>query len=217
YSFDLCDDERDFVDAFAILQNYPGMEIPTENMIILTDALCGSTCSCFAKHAQESHSAVMVGLGGIASKYDEYQFDVSSFAGGSVLDSNYIQSQLTDDMHKTEGIPAPFPTDAYLRFAFEQVFSWDPEDYTSPLEFKVNPTDVQIPYWPRYMLHLNVCVAIPSEGPDAGFGPWMWALLIVLGIGFILAMAYIYKSGMVTKGLRKKEGRELLEETDATA
>lgn len=73
--------------------------------------------------------------------------DVASFAGGSVSDSNYVESYLdSDDYSFSRGIPYPMPTNGYFRFAFEEVYGWT--NKTVPLEFNVNSVDEKINFWP---------------------------------------------------------------------
>lgn len=62
-------------------------------VVILTDSQCGSTCACFVKHLQQMRNAYAIGFGGAFNS--SMTFDVGSFAGGVVKDSDeYTESVL---------------------------------------------------------------------------------------------------------------------------
>eukprot|EP00767_Chilomastix_cuspidata_P000337 gnl/Chilomastix_cuspidata/1081.p1 GENE.gnl/Chilomastix_cuspidata/1081~~gnl/Chilomastix_cuspidata/1081.p1 ORF type:complete len:824 (-),score=313.56 gnl/Chilomastix_cuspidata/1081:1901-4159(-) len=148
YIFELAYDEHSFQNAFDKLDAYEFVSLPPQNIAIVTDGLCGSTCACFSKHAQENHVATMVGIGGLYGA-PASEMDVASFAGGSVSDSGYVEEYLSAADYSTgAGVPYPMPTDGYVRFAFEEVFSWN-TSVSTPLEFHINPVDLKLPYWPR--------------------------------------------------------------------
>ena len=156
YYFTVAYDEHSFTDAFSRLDSSPGLVygrsnsgggLPPQNVIFLSDGLCGSTCACTAKRAQEAHAGIVVGVGGVLTNPSN-EMDVASFAGGSVSDNSYIESFLgQDDYNLENGIPYPMPTNAVFRFAFEEVFGWDGKE--TPLEFVLNSVDLKLPYWPR--------------------------------------------------------------------
>ena len=156
YYFTVAYDEHSFTDAFARLDSSRGLVygrsksgggLPPQNIIFLSDGLCGSTCACTSKRAQEAHAGIVVGVGGLLTNPPS-EMDVASFAGGSVSDNSYMESFLErEDYSLEKGIPYPMPTNAVFRFAFEEVFGWDGNE--TPLEFVLNSVDLKLPYWPR--------------------------------------------------------------------
>ncbi|GKT37173.1 hypothetical protein ADUPG1_010013 [Aduncisulcus paluster] len=161
YEWQVCEDELsdeaalDRMDAYvmpAALQT-----LTQQDIMIVSDGLCGSTCATFAKHAQESHIAKMVNVGGIVQdQQTDKEWDVASFAGGSVLDSNWIFDTVDPSLFGKNNIPRPFLRNQYLRFAFEELFPWDWElsSDSIPSEFVVNNATHFVDFW-------------PSPGPDA--------------------------------------------------
>jgi len=61
------------------------LDLSPSQVVLLTDALCGSTCACFSKHLAQLHNVYAIGFGGAYDSEDV--FDVASFAGGAVMDS----------------------------------------------------------------------------------------------------------------------------------
>ena len=128
--------------------------------------MCGSTCSCFIKHAQESHVGRIIGLGE-SPLNSSAPFDVGSFAGGSVTDTDDFFKKV--DRHSgLTGFPKKFyRSGATLRWAFEEVYSFlapatqatARSNFVAPdanlddtseslLEFKVNEPDFRIAHFP---------------------------------------------------------------------
>lgn len=175
YTFDLAYDEVDFREDLERLVSIKTPKFLQESgnsrLVFVTDGTCGSTCACFAKRAREAHMGVWMGMGGnpalrrIRNQTDaENRFvdmDVASFAGGSVMDSQYIFDDSFAPQYETHIGLKKLPTTALHRWAFEQVFSWNwsqPFDAVkTPLEYVNNPVDDYINYWPpggsRYMDH----------------------------------------------------------------
>ena len=129
--------------------------------------MCGSTCSCFIKHAQESHVGRIIGLGE-SPLNSEAAFDVGSFAGGSVTDSDDFFTRVARHSNLTD-FPQTFYRDgATLRWALEEVYSFlapatqanartnfvapdanlEEDTNETLLEFKVNAPDFQIAHFP---------------------------------------------------------------------
>lgn len=183
YTFDLAYDEVDFKEDFERLVNIKTPKFLQESgnsrLVFVTDGTCGSTCACFAKRAREAHMGVWMGMGGnpslrrIRNESDSenllVDMDVASFAGGSVMDSQYVFDDSFAPQYNTHIGLTKLPTTALHRWAFEQIFSWNwsqPFDSVkTPLEYVNNPVDDYINYWPaggsRYMDHntyLNLAV-----------------------------------------------------------
>lgn len=169
YAFD--DDEvTGMADGLALLYAFPGLDLSPDRIILVTDANCGSTCSCFAKHLAQDRRLVTLGVGGTAGlSPDDYAhgaepYDVASFAGGAVMDSRsfeYAYASMKYLMNLTEKRRPlhaemmdniSMPTDAYHRFAFMEMFSWnikrDPVGSYSPLEYIPVPVDIVLPLFP---------------------------------------------------------------------
>ncbi|KAJ4458279.1 putative mitogen-activated protein kinase [Paratrimastix pyriformis] len=110
-------------------------------------------CLCVETYA---HAAKSFALGGIwvNGTAPTAPFDIASFAGGSVIDSQFIEELREEVLAKypqyASIFPAPFPRNGYLRFAFQEIyaFDWVTRQKGLPLEFLINPADVVLPYWP---------------------------------------------------------------------
>ncbi|KAH7829482.1 uncharacterized protein MONOS_3269 [Monocercomonoides exilis] len=149
YTVDILDDELQFEKMYEVLQKGAPIQFDPQHLIIVTDGLCGSTCSCFIKHASESRIARMVGFG--RSPLDEKApFDVGSFAGGSVVDTTWLYDKWL--AYKDQMASAPRPLlrkGALLRWAFEEIYSFEWKHRNELLEFKVNEPDFRIPHFPK--------------------------------------------------------------------
>ncbi|KAK2954915.1 hypothetical protein BLNAU_10054 [Blattamonas nauphoetae] len=97
-----------------------------ENVIVLTDGLCGSACSMFAKALADRHLARIVYCGGwpIANPTD---IDIGSFGGGTVYSSDSVASVYSTVGRKKEN---PFP-------AFEREYT--SLSFTSSIAYSLNP------------------------------------------------------------------------------
>ena len=132
--------------------HYPGTAgtalYAPEDVVVLTDGLCGSTCCCFVKHIQETHSARIVGVG-----YDPYHpnapFDAGAFCGGTVFSYESVleiksDANLSTPIDKTK-FPGNFSRQTMnQRWAQHAIHTWTPDDTQSGaelLEFRVNPVD----------------------------------------------------------------------------
>ncbi|TNJ26834.1 hypothetical protein GMRT_10587 [Giardia muris] len=157
YTFDLAYDEGEFVEALdhlmsvkppSFLQKYG-----VSRLVFLTDGTCGSTCATLANRAREARAGLWIGIGGNVELRDNISMVVASFAGGSVMDTDYIFSKdfLEDNVEERLSIRR-LPTSAIHRWAFEQLFSWNTSQKYSPvatpLEFVNNPVDLYVDLWP---------------------------------------------------------------------
>ncbi|KAJ4458287.1 hypothetical protein PAPYR_5963 [Paratrimastix pyriformis] len=143
-----------------------------QHFAVLTDGLCGSTCAAFSKRLHEAHAAKMIGVGGVwvNGTAPTAPFDIASFAGGSVIDSQLID-QIRDQVSPSPqytaselpSFPHELPRNGYLRFAFYDLYAWDwtVRQKGIPLEFLVNPADWVIPTWPAANdLTLNLLTSV---------------------------------------------------------
>ena len=132
---------------------FPGevtnLNLDPENIILLSDGLCGSTCSVFARHLQLSHRVKTVTTGGVLGGQ---QPSLTSFPGGEVVHLNYMQQLATRyGVVDNSLVPNPLPTTADFRFAIREIYGWDDIGITStPQEFVYLPSDFQIFYTEYY-------------------------------------------------------------------
>ena len=60
--------EEDYMDEVKNLTtqiyNFSGLNLQPNQVIVLTDALCGSTCACFTKHLLQMQNVYAIGFGG---------------------------------------------------------------------------------------------------------------------------------------------------------
>jgi len=160
FSFD-DDNEKDIADALQAYYDFRGLDLSPDRVAIVTDGQCGSTCACFTKHLGEDKRVAMVGLGGVGGisgyAHSSEPYDVSAFAGGTVDDSDHVQDSIANLI--SDGVPLPeilekidMPGDAYMRFAFHQIFTWDVASYGmdsyTPLEYHVVPVHTVLPIFP---------------------------------------------------------------------
>lgn len=150
-------------DALARFYKFSGLDLSPDRVAIVTDGTCGSTCATFAKHLVEANRCMAIGLGGTTGLpgYSDDPYDVASFSGGTVDDSQSLQFAIEDLISNppTDGIDnmdlltkVHIPTDAYARFAFHQLFSWDIKNHDwrsyTPLEYTPVPVHAVLPIYP---------------------------------------------------------------------
>ena len=92
YSFD-DDSDPEIAEIVSKIYAFTGIDYDPTDVILVTDGLCGSTCSCFAKHLLQLQNIRAVYIGGSNSSRDV--FDVASFAGGTVMDSMAFEDSVT--------------------------------------------------------------------------------------------------------------------------
>jgi hypothetical protein len=113
----------------------PGTQLfANENIFILTDGRCGSTCSQFVKHIKELRLARAVYFGASPVKATE-PLDIGSFAAGNVIDP-------------TELVPNLFPragTSMTMVMMNSYSFNWKTENDT--FEFMPVAPSVSFPYF----------------------------------------------------------------------
>lgn len=157
YTFDLAYDEGEFSEALDHLMNVKAPGFLQRNgvsrLAFLTDGTCGSTCATLANRAREARAGLWVGIGGNVELRENISMIVASFAGGSVMDTDYIFSKAFLDNKVEERLSIRrLPTSAVHRWAFEQLFSWNTsQEYSpvaTPLEYVNNPVDTYVDLWP---------------------------------------------------------------------
>ncbi|KAK2943964.1 hypothetical protein BLNAU_21110 [Blattamonas nauphoetae] len=158
YSMEICDDERQWEKLYRVLKKGAKKTFDAHHLLFVTDGLCGSTCACFLKRAQEARKGRIFFVGTPPAETDgvdlDVAYDVASFAGGSVLDSDFLFAFSALFPHPTDKkkpnlIPSSFPrTGSRLRWAFEEIFSLSHDTRDEVLEFKVNEPDHKLPVFP---------------------------------------------------------------------
>lgn len=155
--------EEDLKQSLSRFYKFRGLDLSPDRVAIVTDGTCGSTCATFAKHLVEANRCLAIGLGGTTglSEYSDDPYDVASFSGGTVEDSQSLQFAIEELMLNPpeDGIDnmdvltkVHIPTDAYARFAFHQLFSWNIKKYDwrsyTPLEYTPVPVHAVLPIYP---------------------------------------------------------------------
>ncbi|CAG8738177.1 21927_t:CDS:2, partial [Cetraspora pellucida] len=123
----------------SFIAQYLRTPIPwtSNNLIILTNGVCGSACALIANHAVENHNVSTVAVGGFVNTSLSY----SSFPGGFFSDSSAILELRS--LNNTL-IPKPFPLTASLTFPYTEVYSKKQPDKL--LEFLFTPARFRLYY-----------------------------------------------------------------------
>jgi hypothetical protein len=124
-----------------------------QKIAVLSDGTCGSTCAVFTSHMDEVDSVITVAMGGISGQAMQY----FSFPGGEVLNlGTIIAAASALGITNQTIVPAPFPTDADLTFAFLEIYPWfkNQTSLNIPLEFIFRAANHRLDVWPQ-----------PSETP----------------------------------------------------
>lgn len=157
--FGMDDDQNPQIARYSQEIYGASVDLNPDQVILITDGMCGSTCACFAKHIRQAGLAKVVGLGGIPGSKDT--FDVASFAGGAVMSSTEYEAavvQIMEEKRKyvededVEKIKKYWlPHDGYFRFAHLAIYSFDTlEDPGTPLEYRSLPVDTIVAYYPTF-------------------------------------------------------------------
>ena len=109
--------------------------ISPQQVMLVVDGQCGSTCCFFVKRAQEEHLAKVIGLG--ANLIDETPFDSANFCGGPVYNSN--------DLLAFDSAPGVLPRGATLSLSAGNSWSFDVDAANEWLEYKVIGVDKVFP------------------------------------------------------------------------
>ncbi|CAL5972780.1 Conserved_hypothetical protein [Hexamita inflata] len=157
YAFD---DDQDPQVAALSKQIYAHVsKLNPSQVILLTDSQCGSTCSCFSKHLLQMQNVYAIGFGGAYNSVDA--FDVGSFAGGAVMDSDaYEESVMHLRANKYPNLSQDeintlttnwIPHGGYLRFAHHIIYDFDPRiEPAQQLEYKSIKVNQVINTYPSF-------------------------------------------------------------------
>ncbi|CAL5988494.1 Conserved_hypothetical protein [Hexamita inflata] len=129
------------------------------NVVLLTDQLCISTCACFTKHLLQMKNVYAIGLGGAYESTDT--FDVGSAAGGVVKDSNDYELAVKKlknlnypELNKEEIEVLTenwLPHNGFLRFAHYSINDFDSRiENAKQLEYKSMEVNQVIHIYPSF-------------------------------------------------------------------
>ncbi|PRP88678.1 hypothetical protein PROFUN_02774 [Planoprotostelium fungivorum] len=123
----------------------PAFNRPFDEIILLTNGLCGSTCAIFSSLLSLSHDHVTTAaVGGIPHQ----KMSFSTFPGGMVIEGEEIISFFDNyDLKDSPYRPNHFGTSASVRFAFLELYLTI-TDTEEPEEFNYLPADHRIYFWP---------------------------------------------------------------------
>ncbi|CAO3617639.1 unnamed protein product [Cunninghamella echinulata] len=118
----------------------------SEDIMILSDGRCGSTCAIVASRLRISHNVATLGLGGIAGN----QMQFASFPGGeSQRLSGFLLDLQVLGLQDDKDAPSPFPERADMGWTFREVYR--PQAVgenlgkeTELLEYSVNNADCRL-------------------------------------------------------------------------
>src|SRR5690606_23268447 len=139
------------------------MKLDANDLIILTDGSCGSTCGMFVSLMQYLKKAKVVSVGGIKGQ----KMDVASFKGASVLSYQDIQN-LNKQLQATCPVSNPIKNMPSPSIGFTvswmEMYPWTPpisayerskQDTNYPLDLTQNPADFHVDTWefqnPEYL------------------------------------------------------------------
>jgi len=114
-----------------------------ENVVLVSDGLCGSTCSVVSSFIQLHGLGKTIVLGGLPMEPMQFW----AFPGGEVEQIEYIREVATKyGALDFPGLPALLPLDATFRFAIREIYPWNDNSYTVPTEFLFVPAHFHQPY-----------------------------------------------------------------------
>jgi hypothetical protein len=124
--------------------------IEPNRVMLLSDGLCGSTCSVFSSSVQLTGLAKTAVVGGYMGKDQLFW----SFPGGEVETIEFLVSSAAELGVSSPNVPQLLPDGATFRFAIREIYPWDTpyslgtgdnEDFV-PLEFVYRAADYRIYY-----------------------------------------------------------------------
>jgi hypothetical protein len=115
--------------------------------IVLTDGLCGSTCSVVASHISAVNHATSVVYGGFA---DIAKQQLWSFPGGLVYNIEALVGDArTFGVTNWPYVPQALPAGGSVSWAMFEIYPWNrpSDDWRTPLEFVFTAADHVIDLW----------------------------------------------------------------------
>jgi len=128
-----------------------------DNVVILSDGLCGSTCAVFTSYIQQNHLGKVVMVGGMLDtailaehRMPPFRSQAFSFPGGQVSQIGFMRTMaaIYDLPMDDPNLPADInlATGAIVTFTLREIYPWDDHEGQYPLEFTFLPADFQLGY-----------------------------------------------------------------------
>ncbi|KAI9294374.1 hypothetical protein K502DRAFT_342476 [Neoconidiobolus thromboides FSU 785] len=134
-----------FENPLLSLLNNNTQPFKTEDIIVLSNSVCYSTCCLLAYGLQEIHGVKSYSIGGLKNQ----QATVSSMAGGMVAPFELIEYGLKpSNLSNHPDVPKPFKTNSEFSFPIREAYSTKFNELR-PLEFTWIPTSKRFPYNPN--------------------------------------------------------------------
>ncbi|ORX88470.1 hypothetical protein K493DRAFT_385136 [Basidiobolus meristosporus CBS 931.73] len=113
----------------------------SQNMAVVTNGLCVSTCAVISRYLTEIHNVESIFVGGLANSTSSM---VGSTGGQVYSLSSLIQTINSLGLGNHVDTPKPLVLQGDLKFPIRQIVSFD--DLTQPLEFKLSLPNKHLPY-----------------------------------------------------------------------
>ncbi|KAL9649024.1 hypothetical protein ABK040_008401 [Willaertia magna] len=115
----------------------------SDNIIILSNGRCASTCALFSRHLQESFKVKTVVVGGLLNTKQQ----IAQVPGGQVYEFEELRQDIVFyGLDGSPNAPPALPTDSRFRFAIREAYSWTNNHTDTPLEFFFEPSDFRLMY-----------------------------------------------------------------------
>jgi hypothetical protein len=138
--------KENYCDSFFQYFDFDGGSLQhylSDNLLLLSNGRCASTCALFSRHLQDSGKAKTVVVGGV---YGVEQ-GISACPGGQVYEFDELMADVDRyNLQSDPHAPKPLPISSRFRFAIREAYSWRPDHSTSPLEFYFEPSDFRLAY-----------------------------------------------------------------------
>lgn len=112
-----------------------------DNIILLSNGRCASTCALFTRHLQESKKAKTVVVGGVHRQSQQ----IAQVPGGQVYEFEDLLADIQTLKINSDLAPSPLPVKSRLRFAIREAYAWSEPDL-KPLEFFFEGSDFRLDY-----------------------------------------------------------------------
>ncbi|KAG2386099.1 hypothetical protein C9374_002545 [Naegleria lovaniensis] len=112
-----------------------------DNIILLSNGRCASTCALFTRHLQESKKAKTVVVGGLRGQSQQ----IAQVPGGQVYEFEDLLADIQSLKINSDLAPTPLPVKSRFRFAIREAYAWSEPDL-KPLEFFFEGSDFRLDY-----------------------------------------------------------------------
>ncbi|EFC36377.1 predicted protein [Naegleria gruberi] len=118
------------------------LDYSSDDLIILSNGRCASTCAMFTFQLQQFKKAKTVVVGGVHNT----QQQIGQLPGGQVCEQPNLVLNIEEyNMTQSEHAPKLLPTTSRLRFAIREAYAWADSQLNS-LEFSFLPSDFRLDY-----------------------------------------------------------------------